>query len=139
MHSWKGRIFQGIIPVQELHSDSSNHGWGGFDLHGGDQVQEFWRKNSHWHINVKELFAAVATIKSLARQNQHVTLAVDNSVAFSYLMKGGGRKHHLNLLMQDLWHLCMGRSIYLHPVLVKYQDCQADAFSRTPWTKGITP
>ena len=26
---WEGRKFQGRIPVRELHSDSSHHGWGG--------------------------------------------------------------------------------------------------------------
>lgn len=134
--SWKGRIFQGKVPVRELHSDSSHHGWAGVDLTGHQEIQEFWRTKTGWHINCKELFAAVNTIKSLAKKREHVTLAVDNSVAFSYLKKGGGRKPHLNLLMQDLWHWCMRESIHLHPVLVKSQDCQADFLSRTPLDKG---
>ena len=136
MLTWKGRIFQGHCPVRELHSDSSNHAWAGVDLTGKQEVQEFWRDKSGLHINVKELLAAVSTLKSLARPKEHVTLAVDNSVAFSYLRKGGGKKHYLNLLMQDLWHWCMEKSIHLHPILVPSKECQADSLSRTPLDKG---
>ena len=65
-----------------------------------------------------------------------MTIAVDNSVAFSYLKKGGGRKMHLNVLMQDLWDWCMEHDIHLHPVLVPSAECRADALSRTPLDKG---
>ena len=107
MHSWAGRKFQGKCPVRELHSDSSNHAWAGVDLRTGGAVQEFWRSAQGLHINVKELSAAVQTVKSLTKPKERVLLGVDNSVAFSYSKKGGGRKTHLNLLMQDLWEWCM--------------------------------
>jgi hypothetical protein len=60
---------------------------------------------------------------------------VDNTVAYSYLRRGG-RKPHLNVLMQDLWKWFMERKIHLHPILVPSKDCQADALSRTPLDKG---
>ena len=92
MISWSGRLFQGHCPVRTLHSDSSSHGWAGVDLTGKKAIQEFWRDQGGLHINIKELTAALHTVKSLAKRNEHVTLVVDNSVAFSYLRKGGGEK-----------------------------------------------
>ena len=136
MISWSGRLFQGHCPVRTLHSDSSSHGWAGVDLTGKKAIQEFWRDQGGLHINIKELTAALHTVKSLAKRNERVTLVVDNSVPFSYLRKGGGRKHHLNLLMQDLWEWCMERKIHLHPKLVPSVECQADFLSRTPLDKG---
>ena len=62
MLSWEGRKFQGICPVREIHSDSSQEGWGGVDLTEKREVQEFWRDLSGLHINVKELQAAVHSI-----------------------------------------------------------------------------
>ena len=35
VQAWEGRQFQGICPVREIHSDSSQEGWGGVDLTGG--------------------------------------------------------------------------------------------------------
>jgi transcriptional regulator of met regulon len=96
LHSWKGRTFQGKTPVRELHSDSSQEGWAGVDTTSGSLVQEFWRDKRHLHINVKELEAAINTVQSLAKNGEHVTLKVDNSVTFSYLTKGGGRIPSLN-------------------------------------------
>ena len=136
MHSWEGRQFQGICPVREIHSDSSQEGWGGVDLTENREVQEFWRDQSGLHINIKELQAAIHSLKSLARVGEHVTIAVDNSTAYSYLKKGGGRKFHLNLLMQDLWSWCMTHKIYLHPILVPSEECKADTLSRTPLDRG---
>ena len=99
MESWEGRTLGGLAPVRELHSDSSNFSWGGLDLTTGAGVQEFWREESGLHINVKELQAAIHTIKSLAPVGETVHLCVDNTVAFSYLLKGGGRLAAFNVLM----------------------------------------
>lgn len=87
---WAGRPFLEGKCDRHLHSDSSTHAWGGVDLKTGVFVQEFWRERSTLHINVKELEAAIATIKSLARPKEKVILSVDNTVAFSYLKKKGG-------------------------------------------------
>ena len=91
MEKWKGRKFEGKIPVRELHSDSSQNAWAGVDVTSGKMVQDFWRDKSGLHINVKELEAAIITVKSLSHKGEHVSLKVDNSVIFAYLSIGGGR------------------------------------------------
>ena len=91
IQTWKGRKFQGKATVRELHSDSSQEAWAGVDVTSGQMVQEFWREKRHLHINVKEMEAAINTVRSLAKPGEHVTLKVDNSVTFWYLTKGGGR------------------------------------------------
>ena len=68
---------------RELHSDSSTLAWAGLDLKTGKFVQEFWREKASLHINVKELEAAIATVKSLAKPRERVLLSVDKSVTFS--------------------------------------------------------
>ena len=82
MQTWKGRTFLGRVPVRDLHSDSSNFAWAGVDITTGALVQEYWRDLQGLHINVKELSAAIHTVKSLAKPKELVSLKVDNSVAF---------------------------------------------------------
>ena len=134
--SWAGRSFGGISPIRTLHSDSSTHAWGGLDLDSGNYVQNFWREKGALHINVKELQAAVETVKSLANPGELVHLCVDNSVAFSYLRKGGGRIPHLNTLMESLWTWCLHHHIQVEVELVKSADQRADALSRPLRDKG---
>jgi hypothetical protein len=105
--TWPGRPFQEKVVARKLHSDSSNHGWAGVDIGQGTVVQEFWREKNGLHINVKELDAAVQTVKSLAKPKEVVHLSVDNSVAFAYLNRGGGRLPHFNLMMRDFWRWTM--------------------------------
>ena len=102
MDSWRGRELEGKAPVRILHSDSSSHAWAGIDLENQNLVQDSWRDSAGLHINVKELTAAIHTIKSLARPQEKVLLCVDNSVAYHYLKKGG-KVPHLNQLMRNLW------------------------------------
>ena len=87
MEEWKGRPFQDKIPVRTLYSDSSDLAWAGVDAKNGTIIQEFWRERGHLHINVKELHAAMDTIRSLAKPGELVTLRVDNSVTYYYLKK----------------------------------------------------
>ena len=90
MSVWKGRSLDGRVPVRQLHSDSSDTMWAGVDLHTQSRVQEYWRGEGVLHITVKELKAAVDTVRSLAQPGEVVQLGVDNSVAYYYLLKGGG-------------------------------------------------
>ena len=136
METWEGRTLGGLTPVRELHSDSSDFGWGGVDLTTGAAIQEFWREQSGLHINVKELQAAIHTIKSLAHRGETVHLCVDNSVAFSYLRKGGGRLEPFNVLMQELWKWCMVHDIKVVTSLVPSAEDQADELSRFPQDHG---
>ena len=86
LSQWKGRPFI-TKATKVLHSDSSDRGWGGINPHTGQFVQEFWREKSPLHINVKEMMAAINTVKSLAKPNENVLLCVDNQVIFYYLQK----------------------------------------------------
>ena len=133
---WTGRSFHDKVAVRKLHSDSSNLSWAGVDIIEGTIVQEFWREKGSLHINVKELEAAVHTIKSLAKPQETVHLSVDNSVSFAYLNKGGGRIPHLNRLMRDLWIWCMEKDIKVQVQLVKSEEDQADYWSRVPQDHG---
>ena len=122
--------------TRNLHSDSSNHAWAGIDVKNGQIVQEFWREKNGLHINVKELDAAIQTTKSLAKPGEMVHLFVDNSVAFAYLTRGGGRLPHLNSLMRDFWKWIMQNKIQVKTTLIKSQEDQADYWSRVPQDRG---
>ena len=77
---WEGRQLQGKSTIRTLHSDSSNFGWAGVDLRTGQKVHEFWRSEAGLHINIKELKAAISTVRSLAKPGEKVFLTVYNSV-----------------------------------------------------------
>lgn len=87
---WPGRSFVQAPAQKTLHSDSSQFAWGGVNVKTRECVQEFWRSAQTLHINVKEMLAAVRTLKSLSRPNEKVHLVVDNAVTFHYFRKGGG-------------------------------------------------
>ena len=133
---WKGRSFQGKVPVRTLHSDSSDWAWGGKDVKSGAQVMEYWRDKRGLHINVKELWAALNTLKSLSKKGETIHLCVDNSVAFSYLSKGGGKVPMLNQLTRDFWVWATENNITVVTSLLKSKEDQADSLSRTPKDKG---
>ena len=88
MKCWKGRKLEGQVPVRQLHSDSSDFMWAGLDLKTQRRVQEYWRQDGVLQITVKELKAAVETVKSLSHPKEVVSLGVDNQVAYWYLTKG---------------------------------------------------
>ena len=92
MGTWAGRPFPSK-PSRQLHSDSSTFGWGGIDVNSKKFIQEYWRRDHTLHINVKELQAAINTVKSLSRKNDVVELAVDNQAVYYYLLKGGDGKY----------------------------------------------
>ena len=136
MEQWKGRKFQGKAPVRFLHSDSSQKAWAGVDVTTGALVQEFWRERQILHINVKELEAAINTVRSLAKPKEHVCLKVDNSVTFYYLKKQGGRIPSLNQMVRPFLQWCMENQITLDVQLVKSSEDLADAPSRWGQDKG---
>ena len=90
LQEWKGRQFQGKCSVRHLHSDSSSHGWAGVDLKNGGAVQEFWRDQQGLHINVKELMAAIHTVKSLARPERNSHPFSGQQCDLLLLAEGGG-------------------------------------------------
>ena len=137
LETWVGRPFQTQEkPQRELHSDSSTHAWAGLDLKSGKFVQEFWRGKASLHINVKELEAAIATVKSLARPRKKFLLSVDNLVAYTYLTKGGGRKRHFNQIMRPFLKWCLENQIFLSVQWVPSQEMKADTLSRWSYDRG---
>ena len=96
--------------MRELHSDPSQEAWAGVDVTTGRLVQDFWRDKRGLHTNVKELEAAINTVKSLAKKGEHVTLKVDNSVTYWYLKKGGGKIPSLNQQVRPFIKWCLKRT-----------------------------
>jgi hypothetical protein len=136
IETWKGRNFQGRATVRELHSDSSQEAWAGVDITTGNIVQEYWREKRHLHINVKELEAAINTVKSLAKPGEHVVLKVDNTVTFCYLAKGGSRIPSLNQQVRPFLKWCMDNQVTLQLEQVKSSEDLADGPSRWNKDKG---
>ncbi len=135
-HGWSGRPFQGKVSLRKLFSDSSQTGWGGLDSATGECIQEFWRGQDGLHINVKELQAAINTVRSLARPKEKVHLFVENAVAFAHLRKMGWRLPQFNFLMRPFLRWCMENQIQLQVTLVKSEDQLADSLSRLSIDQG---
>jgi hypothetical protein len=133
---WQGRPFLEKVYKTHLHSDSSQVAWAGVNIQTGQKVQEFWREQKTLHINLKELQAAVHTVKSLSRPKDTVILSVDNSVTHAYLHKGGGRKAYLNQILRPLWLWCMEHNIHLKVQLVRSEEDLADKWIRTDQDHG---
>ena len=129
LHPGFGRKFF-TPPSRNLHSDSSQEGGGGLDPESGALVHDFWRHQRTLYINYKELEAAVATVKSLARPGESIKLSVDNTVAYSYLKKWGGRVQGLNTILKPLWLWCREKDIQVSVEWVPSQDMKADTISR---------
>jgi hypothetical protein len=135
LENWSGRPFPQNA-TRELHSDSSTHAWGGLDVKTGQFVQEFWRNQSVLHINVKELSAAINTVKSLSKPGETVSLSVDNQVIYYYLTKGGGKKNPFNAMLRPFFQWCMDKNITLHVKWVPSKECLADPISRWEMDRG---
>jgi hypothetical protein len=133
---WRGRPLPKKVPVRDLHSDASNLGWAAVDTTGNQSIQDFWRDKQGLHINIKELFAAMEAVKSLAKPGEEVHLRVDNTVAFSYLKKLGGRKTHFNAMLRPFLLWCLNHRIIINPILVKSEDQVADELSRWAYDVG---
>ena len=89
LDNWEGRPFLEKEFCKVLHSDASQEAWAGVNVSTGEKVVEYWREKRTLHINVKELEAAIHTVRSLAKKGERVHLCVDNSVTYAYLRKGG--------------------------------------------------
>ena len=132
--SWVGKPFIQKATTH-LHSDSSQLAWAGVNLTDGRQIQEFWRDRSSMHINIKELEAAISTVKSFAKERETVLLSVDNKVAFHYLL-GGGKLPHLNKIIRPFLTWCQERLINLQVEWVPSQEMLADKLSRWTMDRG---
>ena len=102
----------------------------------GNFVQEYWREKSSLHINVKELSAAICTVKSLAKPGETVSLSVDNQVIYYYLTKGGGRKNPFNAMLRPFSKWCKNQKITLNVNWVPSEKMLADPLSRWEIDRG---
>ena len=75
-------------------------------------------------------------VKSLCKPGETVLLSVDNSVAFSYLTKSGGRLPHLNLVIRPFITWCLENQISLQVQWVPSEEMLADGLSRWSVDKG---
>ena len=133
---WEGRPFLTTRLHRKMAADSSAWAWGGIDLTSGHCLQEFWRSQAGLHINVKEVLAAIHTVKSFAKKNEKVFLLVDNTTTFWYLKKQGGKIDKFNNLLRPFILWCLDKNIDLQVQLVKSADMPADHLSRMPKDKG---
>ena len=133
---WEGRPFLTTRLHRKMAADSSDWAWGGIDLTSGHCLQEFWRSQAGLHINVKEVLAAIHTVKSFAKKNEKVFLLVDNTTTFWYLKKQGGKIDKFNNLLRPFILWCLDKNIDLQVQLVKSAEMPADHLSRMPKDKG---
>ena len=87
-------------------------------------------------MNQKELLAALQAVKTFASPGDVVKLSVDNSTAFWYLKKGGGKLPWFNEIMRDLWSWLIKNQVHLQVELVPSAQCLADPLSRIPYDHG---
>jgi hypothetical protein len=78
----------------------------------------------------------MSAVRSLAKRGEKVFLSVDNTVAWSYFKKGGGKKPHINLLLRPFLKWCMANNVQVYPILVKSEDQKADQLSRWNYDVG---
>ena len=135
LQNWKGRKFCQAV-TKTLHSDSSDFAWAGINPATGEAVQEFWREKSVWHINLKELLAAISTVQALVKPGESIKLCVDNTTAFYYLKKQGGRLPHLNALLRPFLQHCLRKGITVQPTWVPSKSMEADSLSRWQYDQG---
>ena len=135
LSTWSGRPFQEKCQ-KELHSDSSTFAWGGVDINSGSFIQEFWREKASLHINVKELEAAIHTVKSLSKPGEKVLLSVDNQVTYYYLIGGGGKLPHFNKILRPFLKWCLENNVKLQVQWVPSHEMKADGLSRWSMDRG---
>ena len=135
--SWPSNPFSGNVHqhTRALGSDSTSFAWGGLDTQSKAVVHDFWRLDES-HINLKKLQASIHTIMSLAPPKSLVHLDVDNSVAFSYLTKHGGKIGKLNAILRPFLLWMNRNQVTLVPRLVPSKDMLADGISRWRFDPG---
>ena len=119
-------------PTVVITSDSSDYAWGGTrdDLTTGGAWSE---TEKGWHINVKEMLAALRTLCSLCDQERavHIRMKLDNMNCVLYLNKRGGRRRALNEVTRKIWFWALERDIWLSAEhLPGVQNVRADKASR---------
>ena len=73
---------------------------------------------------------------SLAKPGESILLNVDNTVAFSYLKKQGGKKVHLNTILKPLLLWCLQHKVQIKVNWVPTTEMLADPISRWDYDRG---
>lgn len=121
-----------------IRTDASQAGYGGVVMLAGNRVTPvagLWDKQQQdWHINEKELWAVVLTVKlcSAELRGKTVQLRLDNQVAVAYIRREGGGKKLLNEMSESLMQATSEINCKIASVsyLPSIRNVVADALSR---------
>ena len=104
---------QGMIParsVLRMHCDASEDGWGAHCI-GAAAFGRFEEKELLTSSTYRELLGLLHAIRSplirYAIANRRVTFVLDSQAATYNLLKGGGPKPDLSLLVKQIWDECV--------------------------------
>lgn len=129
------RQLQRPPPSVEIFTDSSNFAWGA--TCDGEKTGGPWGDPEFsWHINKKELLAAMFGLKIYAAQvrGSHVRLHIDNTTAVAYVNAQGGRVPDLSDVAREMWLWARARDLWLSAVHIPgVQNVEADLASRTQY------
>ena len=131
-------MFKPILPSDPdftVYSDSSLKGWGLYDPHTGVKHGANWpQPDTLLHINVLELKAIFICLQSCCkhRQNSHIRVMTDSSVAVACLNNGGSTKSpSCNEIATAIWFWCIRNNIWLSAAHVPgASNVSADQASR---------
>ena len=124
-------------PVIIINTDASQSGWGAFNATTEQTTRGFWsQEESEWHINAKELKAAMLGLQSFCKNERdvHVQLRSDNVTTVAYIRNMGGIRSLLcDSLASELWNWCKVRGIWISATHIPgSSNDEADAESRAP-------
>ena len=122
-------------PALHIRTDASDTGYGAHNLTHNQTLQGYFRgRNGNLRIEVKEMQAACLALLHWTPNlhNSRVWLEVDNSITQSYLnLIKGGRKRHINQLMQQVWRRITNHHLLLTVTWIPTENnIVADRLSR---------
>jgi len=133
LEKFNGRMAWPPAVLLTLHTDaSSTVGWGGKLLES--HAQGAWNKEERQlHINVLELRAVAMALRSFKSLlgGQALQVALDSTVAVSYLENGGGKQKELSKEVRIIWELLveMGTTL-VRTFWIPSKENPADSLSR---------
>ena len=116
----------------EMHTDSSNDGWG--CVYQGATINGRWNDQERsLHINCLELLAILYAIKSISHdlRNRNIKVLSDSSTAIAYVNNMGGSKSWTcNQIAIEIWSLCISLNTFVQCEYVPGEINPADLPSR---------
>jgi len=134
IHSWNGTSFNKSVQLFQVATDASNFTWGAEVLNYNLVAHGQWPLNLiPLRIEWKELMAVLLTLETFSKflQKKRVQILINNTVAKSYIKKGGGRVMSLYLVARDIRKFCLFNNIYLeNPIYIPTEINPANFPSR---------